>query len=84
MNQIETLTKVENTNTKAIQQYTFTDIIYKSPAMSDLIKSRKNRQNQLCYTITGESEREKSYRPIIHNASNRKDAPFIAINCAAL
>ncbi|MDD4569812.1 MAG: sigma 54-interacting transcriptional regulator [Tepidanaerobacteraceae bacterium] len=67
-------------------KYTFADIVYKSSAMNDLIeKAAKIAKTNSAILIIGESGTGKELlAQSIHNASNRKNAPFIAINCAAL
>ncbi|MEL7622485.1 MAG: sigma 54-interacting transcriptional regulator [Clostridiales bacterium] len=67
-------------------RYRFQDIIYRSKAMGRVVEKAwsfaKSNANIL---ITGESGTGKELlAQAIHNASSRKAAPFLAINCGAL
>ncbi len=72
--------------TEYTAKYTFDDIIYKSSAMSKVINVAKRlAQSESTLMITGESGTGKELiAQSIHNASARKEFPFVAINCAAL
>ncbi len=67
-------------------KYTFKDILCKSPEMSQLIDTaRQIAAADDTVMICGESGTGKELlAQSIHNASPRRNAPFIAINCAAL
>lgn len=67
-------------------KYKFKDIVYRSPSMLQLIdKAKVFAQTSSTILITGESGTGKELlAQAIHNASPRRSAPFIAINCAAL
>ena len=67
-------------------KYTFKDILCKSPEMSQLIDTaRQIAAADDTVMICGESGTGKELlAQSIHNASSRRNAPFIAINCAAL
>lgn len=67
-------------------KYTFDDIIGKSPAICKVKDiARKMARTKSSILITGESGTGKElFAHAIHNASDRKNGPFIAINCAAL
>lgn len=67
-------------------KYNFSNIIYKSSAMGDLIKkAAKIAKTSSTILIRGESGTGKELlAQSIHNSSSRKSDPFIAINCAAL
>lgn len=69
-----------------IAKYHFGDILYKSSVMADIIaKAKVFAKYQSSVLITGESGTGKElFAQSIHNASPRKNAPFIAINCGAL
>lgn len=69
-----------------IAKYTFKDIIYKSSLMDEIIeKSKKIARVSSNILITGETGTGKElFAQSIHNASLRKNGPFVAINCAAL
>ncbi len=67
-------------------RYRFQDIVYHSEAMARVVEKAwsfaKSNANIL---ITGESGTGKELlAQAIHNASGRKTAPFLAINCGAL
>lgn len=67
-------------------KYTFKDILCRSPEMSQLIDTaRQIAALDDTVMICGESGTGKELlAQSIHNASSRRKAPFIAINCAAL
>lgn len=67
-------------------KYTFNNIIYKSNVMMQCIRlSKKAALTDYTILIQGESGTGKELlAQSIHNFSNRKDMPFVAINCAAL
>lgn len=67
-------------------KYTFEDIICISPTMSNVIaqckRVAKNDSSVMIYGETGTGK--ELFAQSIHNASNRADGPFLAINCAAI
>lgn len=67
-------------------RYTFQDIIYNSPAMQHCVNlAKKAAPSDYTILITGETGTGKEmFAQAIHNASNRKNGPFVAVNCAAL
>lgn len=67
-------------------RYTFNDIITNNFKMKNIIEEAKNiAENECSVLITGESGTGKElFAHAIHNASVRKNGPFVAINCAAL
>lgn len=67
-------------------RYTFDDIVGGSPAISKARAiARRMAENDASVMIEGESGTGKElFAHAIHNASLRRDAPFIAVNCAAL
>lgn len=67
-------------------RYTFSDIVGKSPAICKAREiARRMAGNNASVMIDGESGTGKElFAQAIHNASPRKDGPFIAVNCAAL
>lgn len=69
-----------------IAKYHFEDIITKSNDMLDIIeKSKRIAKSDLTVLITGESGTGKEVlAQAIHNSSDRKNQPFIAINAAAI
>ncbi|MFA6941241.1 MAG: sigma-54-dependent Fis family transcriptional regulator [Clostridiaceae bacterium] len=66
--------------------YTFDKIIGKSDNIKELIEySKKIADSKSTILITGESGTGKEiFAQAIHNYSNRKGEPFIAVNCGAV
>ncbi|QXM06442.1 sigma-54 interaction domain-containing protein [Crassaminicella indica] len=66
--------------------YTFDHIIGKSPQMKNIIQQSKEIANSpSTVLITGESGSGKELlAQAIHNESDRKNGPFIAVNCGAI
>ena len=64
----------------------FSDIVYTSEKMDAVIKlSEKASQFKTTVLISGESGTGKELiAKAIHNSGGRKEAPFIAVNCAAI
>ncbi len=67
-------------------KYTFQDIIHSSEAISQTIEvARKYAAFDSNIILVGETGTGKElFAQSIHNASSRKNGPFVAINCAAL
>ncbi len=67
-------------------KYTFDDIVGESVAICKVKEiAKKMAKTKASILITGESGTGKElFAHAIHNASERKQFPFIAINCAAL
>ena len=67
-------------------KYTFNDIMHTSPVMSKMLKTcaqaAKNDSSVMIYGETGTGK--ELLAQSIHNASQRANGPFLAINCAAL
>lgn len=66
--------------------YTFDDILTTDPRMKRIIKdAKKFARTRGCVLIEGESGTGKElFAHAIHNYSNRKDGPFVAVNCASI
>ena len=67
-------------------RYHFEDIIHESPVIDRTIETaRKYARSESNIIIVGETGTGKElFAQSIHNASARKNGPFVAINCAAL
>ena len=67
-------------------KYTFNDLIHRSTVMKELIlKGRKLAESEFNILIHGESGTGKEiFASAMHNASQRKNGPFFAVNCSAL
>ena len=65
---------------------TFSDILYNSPQMKDVLKTAKlfaqSKSTVLIYGETGTGK--EGLAQSIHNASPRRDKPFVSVNCASL
>lgn len=75
-----------NNKNKLTAKYHFHDIIYKSTAMENIInKCKRVAKNNSSVMIYGETGTGKElFAQSIHNASQRSEHPFLAINCAAI
>lgn len=69
-----------------VAQYSFSDIIHRSAVVAECIKTAKKfARYDTSVLIFGPSGVGKElFAQGIHNASQRKNSPFVAINCAAL
>ena len=74
-----------NVNPK-IKKYTFDDLIGVDPKFSDVVeRAKKAAKNNATVFIYGETGTGKElFAQSIHHASDRRDKPFLAQNCAAL
>ncbi|GAA0367668.1 sigma 54-interacting transcriptional regulator [Bacillus horti] len=84
--QIDSQLRSELHTRRFYAKYTFEDIVYESEQMKDTIElAQKYSRADSTILIHGESGTGKELlAQSIHNASSRKNGPFIAINCAAL
>lgn len=69
-----------------VAKYRFSDILGRSPAIRDAKRLSENFADaQFTVMLYGETGTGKEmFAQSIHNASPRRDGPFVAINCAAL
>ncbi|MCL6449356.1 MAG: sigma-54-dependent Fis family transcriptional regulator [Armatimonadetes bacterium] len=69
-----------------VARFTFSDIIGKEPRFLEAVeKAKKVARSNCTVLLTGESGTGKDiFAQAIHNASNRREGPFVAINCAAV
>ena len=69
-----------------VAKYNFDDIIGDSPQIAKIKDiAKKMSKTNAAVLITGESGTGKElFAHSIHNYSERKDSPFVAINCAAI
>ncbi|MDL2210523.1 sigma 54-interacting transcriptional regulator [Desulfovibrio sp. OttesenSCG-928-O18] len=86
------ITEIESKFTKyrrasgLFARFSFADIVHKSRAMAEVVAvANRFAQKDATLLITGESGTGKElFAQAVHNASTRKDGPFVALNCAAL
>ncbi len=80
------LSKIEALEKEINKQYTFEDIISKNNKILQIFNILPNvSESDSTVLIQGPSGTGKElFARAIHNLSNRKDGPFIAINCGAL
>ncbi len=67
-------------------RYTFADLVYASREMEKLVRqARKAAKTDCAVLVYGETGTGKEIIvQSIHNASSRRDEPFVGINCAAI
>lgn len=67
-------------------KYTFDDIVAESPKMKRIVEqAMKVAQTPATVLLRGESGTGKELLAhAIHNASDRRDQPFVSVNCAAI
>ena len=83
---IEEKYKRHQTSSGLCAHYSFKDIYYQSDIMSQVVSTaKKYARSDSNILIIGESGVGKElFAQAIHNASSRKNGPFVAINCGAL
>ena len=83
---VQKLSGKSSTKSALSARYRFSDIVHSSPVMHDLIDQCKRvagyDSSIMIYGETGTGK--ELLAQSIHNASQRADGPFLAINCAAL
>lgn len=86
LQELQAINRVANQVAGNKARYDFCDIITEDPRMLDIIESMKGVAVTDCSVlIEGESGTGKElFAHSIHNYSDRKRGPFIAINCASL
>lgn len=69
-----------------VARYRFEDILHISTIMTDTIENaRRFAQTESNILLTGQTGTGKElFAQSIHNASSRKDNPFVAVNCGAI
>lgn len=80
------LSQIEHLQKALLNQYTFEDIVGRSPAMRQLFEMLPPvAESTSTVLIEGESGTGKElFARALHNLSFRKKQPFIAVNCAAI
>lgn len=79
--------KIRDKGVKGFQAaYSFKDIYGSSPQMSQCIQyARRYAHTDLTILLLGETGSGKEmFAQSMHNASSRRNGPFVAVNCAAL
>ena len=78
--------EVRQLRAQVVQRYAFHNLIGKSPAMQEIYaKIEQVADSRTTVLVTGESGTGKELvAKAIHYNSNRRDRPFVALNCAAL
>jgi len=86
LREMKSVRKLVNKMTGSQAHFTFNSIIGKSEELNDAIKLAKIASHSTSNVLLlGESGTGKElFAQAIHNNSDRKEGPFIAINCAAL
>lgn len=69
-----------------VAKFRFGDIVGRSAMIEETIReARKYAHSEAAVLITGESGTGKElFAQSMHNESNRREGPFVAVNCAAL
>ena len=82
----ETFGQIKSLVHQIQSRYTFADIVAESPVMLRTLElARRAAATPVTVLLTGESGTGKElFAHAIHHASQRKNAPFIRVNCAAI
>lgn len=83
---MEAKIRQELNNKGLVAKFRFSDIVGKSAMITETIQeARQYARSEASIMITGESGTGKELiAQSMHNESNRREGPFVAINCAAL
>jgi len=86
LQRLEQKIRLEMNRKGLVAKYSFDDIVSVDPVMETVIeKARKIAPSNSTAILYGESGTGKEIiASSLHNMSNRKKAPFVAVNCAAL
>ena len=78
--------EVRQLRAQVVQRYAFHNLIGKSPAMQEIYaKIEQVADSRTTVLVTGESGTGKELvAKAIHYNSDRRDAPFVPVNCAAI
>lgn len=76
----------ETSKKQKLKRYHFSDLIGRDPKFQkSMERAKRAAQNDMPVLIYGETGTGKElFAQSIHNASRRKNGPFVAINCAAV
>ena len=83
---LEVMIRKQMTAKGLVANYTFDEMVSDSPeARKVILKARKFALTESTILLLGETGVGKEFfAQSIHNASTRRDGPFVAVNCAAL
>ncbi|MGB9826388.1 MAG: sigma-54 interaction domain-containing protein, partial [Desulfofundulus sp.] len=83
---MEAKIRQELNNKGLVAKFRFSDIIGRSIMIQETIReARQYARSDAAVLITGESGTGKElFAQSMHNESNRREGPFVAVNCAAL
>lgn len=86
LREIKQVHQIVNQMAGAQARFRFGDIVGDSPQVSEVIrKAKMAAQSPSTVLLMGESGTGKEvFAQAIHNASTRREGPFVAVNCAAM